>query len=94
MFRNSLIDIGHDSYAYGTHSLRRGGCQWLLTERRWSILDICHWGGWSLDFSHLTIVRYLISWNDGRSVSREDLFNPSRLPSLYCPRCGRNCSHN
>ncbi|PBK83564.1 hypothetical protein ARMGADRAFT_1048412 [Armillaria gallica] len=26
--------------------------------------EICKWGGWSTDFSHLTIVKYLISAND------------------------------
>ncbi|KAJ7737404.1 hypothetical protein B0H14DRAFT_3117790 [Mycena olivaceomarginata] len=29
MFRNNLLDIRIDPYPYGTHSFRRGGCQWL-----------------------------------------------------------------
>ncbi|KAK7013549.1 hypothetical protein R3P38DRAFT_3322519 [Favolaschia claudopus] len=31
MFRNNLLDIGTDSAPYGTHSFRRGGCQWLYS---------------------------------------------------------------
>ncbi|KJA19680.1 hypothetical protein HYPSUDRAFT_143429 [Hypholoma sublateritium FD-334 SS-4] len=92
-FRNSLIDIGQDPHAYGTHSLRRGGCQWLAKECRWPIPQICEWGGWAKDFTHLTIVRYLISWNDDMNEAREDFFNPNRPPNLKCHTCGRTCWH-
>ncbi|KAJ3901075.1 DNA breaking-rejoining enzyme [Lentinula edodes] len=40
MFRNNLIDIGVDHIPYGTHSFRRGGCQWLSVERRWPLRQI------------------------------------------------------
>ncbi|KAF8998884.1 hypothetical protein BDZ89DRAFT_969739, partial [Hymenopellis radicata] len=68
-FRNNLVDIQNDClHSYGTHSFRRGGCQWLSVELRWPLRQICEYGGWSTDFSHLTIVKYLISWNDNHPM--------------------------
>ena len=83
MFRNNLLDIGIDPIAYGTHSFRRGGCQYLAAERRWTLRRICEWGGWSTEFSNLTIVRYLISWNDDPTERREDFFNPVQCPVTH-----------
>ncbi|KAF7341459.1 DNA breaking-rejoining enzyme [Mycena venus] len=40
MFRNNLLDIGLDPYPYGTHSFRRGGCQYFASHRRWSLRRI------------------------------------------------------
>ncbi|KAH8978534.1 DNA breaking-rejoining enzyme [Lactarius hatsudake] len=57
----------------------------------WSIRKICKWGGWSDDFSHLTIVKYLISWNDDPTQKREDFFNFNHAPALKCFACGRTC---
>ncbi|KAH9026890.1 hypothetical protein EDB84DRAFT_1440026 [Lactarius hengduanensis] len=91
MFRNNLIDIGIDPVAYGTHSFRRGGCQWLATDLRWPLRWICEWGGWSTEFMHLTIVKYLISWNDDPSQKREEFFNFNQAPALKCFACGRSC---
>ncbi|KAG1895842.1 DNA breaking-rejoining enzyme [Suillus fuscotomentosus] len=80
LFRNNLLDIGIDPAPYGTHSFRRGGCQ-----------KICEWGGWSAEFSNLTIVKYLISSNDDPVEPREHFFNPDRPPTVKCPHCGRCC---
>ena len=91
MFRNNLLDINIDPTAYGTHSFRRGGCQYLSSERRWSLRRICEWGGWSTEFTNLTIVKYLISWNDDPTEKREDFLNPNREPALKCFTCGRSC---
>ncbi|KAF9487094.1 DNA breaking-rejoining enzyme [Pleurotus eryngii] len=91
LFRNSLLDIRLDPYPYGTHSFRRGGCQFLHGDLRWSLRRLCDWGGWSTDFTHLTIVKYLISWNDEPGEKREDFLNLERPPSLKCPSCGRSC---
>ncbi|KAJ7803541.1 DNA breaking-rejoining enzyme [Mycena olivaceomarginata] len=91
MFRNNLLDIRIDPYPYGTHSFRRGGCQWLYTCCRWGLIRICDWGGWSTEFSSLTIVKYLISYVDDPSERREDYMNPNRPPSLKCFSCGRTC---
>ncbi|KAJ3975260.1 DNA breaking-rejoining enzyme [Lentinula raphanica] len=91
MFRNNLLDIGVDYLPYGTHSFCRGGCQWLSVERRWPLRQICEWGGWSQEFTHLTIVKYLISWNDNPHVDRDDFFNMDRAPAIVCPTCNRSC---
>ncbi|KAN0137547.1 hypothetical protein V8E53_004598 [Lactarius tabidus] len=91
LFRNNLIDIGVDPIAYGTHSFRRGGCQWMAVDIRWPLRRICEWGGWSLEYSHLTIVKYLISWNDDPSQSREDFLDFNRAPVQKCFACGRSC---
>ncbi|KAJ7648509.1 DNA breaking-rejoining enzyme [Mycena rosella] len=91
MFRNNLLDVGINPYPYGTHSFRRGGCQWLYTCCRWGLRRICDWGGWSTELSNLTIVKYLISYVDEPSERREDYMNPNRPPSLKCFSCGRTC---
>ncbi|KAF9020064.1 hypothetical protein BDZ89DRAFT_1093773 [Hymenopellis radicata] len=63
--------------AYGTHSFRRG--------------DICEWGGWNTEFTHLTIVKYLISWNDNAMLSCSEFFDLNRAPTTKCWICGRSC---
>ncbi|KAJ3925353.1 MAG: hypothetical protein NXY57DRAFT_949089 [Lentinula lateritia] len=93
-FRQNLMDIGVNADPYGTHSFRRGGCQWLHCDLRWPLRKICEWGGWSTDFSHLTIVKYLISWNDDPKTKREDFFNMERVPESRCFACGRSCDCN
>ncbi|KIK72417.1 hypothetical protein PAXRUDRAFT_799015 [Paxillus rubicundulus Ve08.2h10] len=64
MFWNNLLDVNVDPAPYGTHSFWHGGCQYLHIERRWPLRRICEWGGWSQEFTNLTIVKYLISLND------------------------------
>ncbi|KAL1660113.1 hypothetical protein GGF50DRAFT_130526 [Schizophyllum commune] len=91
MFRNNLLDLKIDPTPYGTHSFRRGGCQFYIVDRRWNIRKICEWGGWSREFSNLTIVKYIISWNDDPLDAREDFLNPNLKPALKCPSCGRSC---
>ncbi|KAH9040619.1 hypothetical protein EDB85DRAFT_2072056 [Lactarius pseudohatsudake] len=92
MFCNNLINIDVDPTAYSTHSFRRrGGCQWLATDLWWPLRWICEWGGWSMEFTHLTIVKYLISWNDDPSQTQEDFFNLNRAPALKCFVCGQSC---
>ncbi|TFK78451.1 hypothetical protein K466DRAFT_507267 [Polyporus arcularius HHB13444] len=91
-FRNNLLDIGIDPRTYGTHSFRRGGCQYLHTELRWPIRTICDWGGWAEDMdNHATIFRYLLSWVDSPTSQRVDLFNPNRVGTDPCTHCGRTC---
>ncbi|KAJ3746987.1 hypothetical protein EV360DRAFT_57123, partial [Lentinula raphanica] len=91
MFQNNLLDIGVDYVPYGTHSFCRGGCQWLSVKRRWPLRQICEWGGWSQEFTHLTIVKYLISWNNNPHIDRDDFFNMDRAPATVCPTCNRSC---
>ncbi|KAI1789725.1 hypothetical protein LXA43DRAFT_892436, partial [Ganoderma leucocontextum] len=91
-FRNNLLDINIDPRLYGTHSFRRGGCQYLHTELRWPMRKICDWGGWAEDFDNPgTIFRYLLSWVDSPHALRSDYFNPDRPGTDPCTSCGRTC---
>lgn len=91
IFRHNLLYIGIDPSPYDTHLFRHGKCQWLASLRRWKLWQICDWGGWSTEFSSLTIVKYLISWNDDPTKTRDKFFNPDQDPSLLCYHCGRSC---
>ncbi|KAK0224195.1 DNA breaking-rejoining enzyme [Armillaria fumosa] len=91
LFRNNLWDLGIAPYPYSTHSFRHGGCQWLSVDLRWSLQQICEWGGWSTDFTHLTIVKYLISWNDDLMTQRDDFFKLDCEATIKCWSCGRTC---
>ncbi|KAI9341899.1 hypothetical protein BDR26DRAFT_290905 [Obelidium mucronatum] len=91
MFKNVLKDIGLEWSFYGTHSFRRGGTQYLLNERRWSLQLICEWGGWSLDYDNMTIVRYLHGLYDITPVPRDQMMNKSFRYSHKCHACGRDC---
>jgi hypothetical protein len=90
-FRCNLIDIGIDPQPYGTHSFRRGGTQFFSSEKRWTLRRLCDWGGWSLDYDNMTIVRYLFSWNDDPTMPREDFLNPKKQYGKFCASCGRKC---
>ncbi|KAH9927788.1 uncharacterized protein B0H18DRAFT_1084655 [Fomitopsis serialis] len=91
-FRNNLLDISIDPRPYGTHSFRRGGCQYLAVVKRWHIRDICTWGGWAENFDNPgTIFKYLLSSVDAPLVDRKDYFNPFRAASDPCSQCGRTC---
>ncbi|KAJ7217232.1 DNA breaking-rejoining enzyme, partial [Mycena pura] len=91
IFRNHLICINIDHTPYGTHSFRRGGCQYFANYRRWPLRKICEWGGWSQEFTHATIVKYLISWNDNPLDAREDFLRPGLPVGVHCHSCGRTC---
>ncbi|KAG2052049.1 hypothetical protein BDR06DRAFT_888684, partial [Suillus hirtellus] len=91
-FRNNLLDIGVDPCPYGTHSFRRGGCQFLYKVCRWDFGDICDWGGWAKNFNNPgTIFKYLLSWNDNPHEKREHYMNPNRPRKDPCHACGRTC---
>ncbi|KAH9928484.1 uncharacterized protein BXZ73DRAFT_48397 [Epithele typhae] len=90
-FRQNMEEIDINPMPYGTHSFRRGGCQYLALVRRWNIRDVCVWGGWS-DYKNnpSTLFRYLSSRMDN-TVQRHDFFNPNRMGTDPCPRCRRTC---
>ncbi|KAK0463134.1 uncharacterized protein EV420DRAFT_1618934 [Desarmillaria tabescens] len=90
LFRNNLWDLDITPYPYGTHSFHRGGCQWFSCDLHWSIRQICEWGGWSSDFSYLTIVKYLISSNDNLTLRRDEFVKLDRQV-VKCLTCGRTC---
>ena len=91
-FRHNLVDIGEDPIPYGTHSFRRGGCQYLSIVLRWSFRRICDWGGWAPTFDNPgTLFKYLLSWVDNPRERREDFFSPNRPQTDPCSECGRTC---
>ncbi|KAK0218990.1 hypothetical protein IW262DRAFT_1448912 [Armillaria fumosa] len=91
LFRNNLWDLGIAPYPYGTHSFHCGSCQWLSVDLHWSLQQICKWGGWSTDFTHLTIMKYLISWNDDPMTQQDDFFKLDREATIKCWSCGWTC---
>ncbi|KAJ6628421.1 hypothetical protein B0H10DRAFT_2160891 [Mycena sp. CBHHK59/15] len=91
-FRNNLLDIGIDPRPYGTHSFRRGGCQYLAMVLRWPFRNICSWGGWAENFDNPgTLFKYLLSWTDTPLLEREDYLNPNRMVGDVCAACNRSC---
>ncbi|KAK0471047.1 hypothetical protein IW261DRAFT_1344902, partial [Armillaria novae-zelandiae] len=91
LFCNNLWDLGIAPYPYGTHSFYCGGCQWLSVDLCWSLRQIYEWGGWSTDFTHLTIVKYLISWNDDPMTRCDDFFKLDHEVTIKCWNCGQSC---
>ncbi|KLO10084.1 hypothetical protein SCHPADRAFT_943121 [Schizopora paradoxa] len=61
---SDLQQLGYLKWAlYGTHSFRRGGCQYRLKRCGWSIDMVAAWGGWSQQEA-ATMFRYFYSPND------------------------------
>jgi len=93
LFRHNLLDIGLDPRPYGTHSFRRGGAQYLHLERRWSVPQVCEWGGWSKDLdAQCTVFKYLVSWNDTSHTTRRQMLHPHPPLKDSCLSCKRNCN--
>ncbi|KAJ6464719.1 DNA breaking-rejoining enzyme [Mycena vulgaris] len=91
LFRNNLLDVKVDPAPYGTHSIRRGGVQYLLLSKRVGIRQICEWGGWSTEFTSTSVLRYIISISDDVQLIRQDFLDPHRPPQMKCYVCGRMC---
>jgi hypothetical protein len=78
-FAQDMALIYGDKYKlFGTHSFRRGGCQYYHCELGWNLKKLCDLGGWSMDFDNLNIVRYPVGALDDELCSREDYLKPSR----------------
>ncbi|KAJ7445234.1 hypothetical protein B0H11DRAFT_1746916 [Mycena galericulata] len=91
LLRNNLIEVKVDPAPYGTHSIRRGGVQYLLLFKRKGIRQICEWGGWSTEFTSTSVLRYIISLSDDVQLNRQEFLDPNRPPQLKCYVCGRGC---
>ncbi|KAF6748287.1 DNA breaking-rejoining enzyme [Ephemerocybe angulata] len=91
MFRNALVDIKIDPTLYAGHSFRRGGCQYLAFVKKWPIYEICDWGGWSSDFQHGAILRYLFDERGNPGNQRANYMNPNRQVFTVCMHCRRQC---
>lgn len=80
--RNALRLIGvKDDHLFGTHSFRRGGCQFLNMTWRWSIRQICLWGGWSLGsetkFNANVVLTYLLNDIEIQPTSKDRFMDPA-----------------
>ena len=65
-----LQDLGYSTWAmYGTHSFRRGGCQYRV-QLGWDISAIAAWGGWT-QVEAVTMFRYFYSPNDNHEYMDE-----------------------
>lgn len=73
--------LGYRSWAlYGTHSFHRGGCQYHLKHRGWTVGMLAAWGGWS-QVEAMTMFRYFYSPNN----NHEHLHDYDRLePKRQC----------
>ncbi|KAF9513481.1 hypothetical protein BS47DRAFT_1344256 [Hydnum rufescens UP504] len=93
LFRHNLMDVGIDPQPYGTHSFRCGGCQYLHQRERWSIQDVCEWGGWTYSYDNPgSVFKYLISWSDDPSRTREMFLHPVPPIKDHCRTCKRTCN--
>lgn len=73
LFKNHLKDIGRPFSLYGSHSFRRGGCQFFNQVLNWPVVDIVAYGGWSLQDQNI-VVLYLNGANDLKSC--RSVFQP------------------
>ncbi len=55
----------------GTHSFRRGGCQFFNLHCNWSLKQIAMWGGWSVkrgeEMNFSVVCRYLNDYHEENS---------------------------
>ncbi|KAJ7826161.1 hypothetical protein B0H14DRAFT_2595937 [Mycena olivaceomarginata] len=66
-----LQELGYASWAlYGTHSFRRGGCQYRIKVKKWSAGEVAAWGGWS-QVEAVTMFRYFYSPNDNHEFMQD-----------------------
>jgi integrase len=81
-YLNSIIvkafeKIGVDTSCIGTHSFRRGGCQFFNLHCNWPLKMIAMWGGWSMkageEMNMSVICRYLQDYHDENSAFQDPL---------------------
>ncbi|TCD63080.1 hypothetical protein EIP91_006036 [Steccherinum ochraceum] len=83
---SDLQALGYTTWAmYGTHSFRRGGCQYRIKVKRWTVDMVAVWGDWT-QVEAVTMFRYFYSPNDNHEFAAEyDRNYPKRvfLPFRY-----------
>jgi hypothetical protein len=79
-------------HCYGSHSLRRGGTQYLFYVRRWPLPRVLRYGGWSKDLDNKTIVSYITAEMDDEGLPRAQYFVPTLTDAYICSHCGRTCN--
>lgn len=63
--------LGDKSWVlYGTHSFRRGGCQFRIKAKGWTVDMVAAWGGWT-QTEAVTMFRYFYSPNDNHEFMEE-----------------------
>jgi hypothetical protein len=87
-----MEQCGIDPSPFGSHSMRRGGCQYLVSERRFDICEVIDFGGWSGALENNTILRYLNGQLDVPRRTRLEYLRPRVEESIRCSYCGRNCT--
>ncbi|KZP06356.1 hypothetical protein FIBSPDRAFT_902846 [Athelia psychrophila] len=66
-----LQKLGYSAWAlYGTHSFRRGGCQYRIRVKDWTVDQVAIWGGWS-QVEAITMFRYFYSPNDNHEYMND-----------------------
>ncbi|KZP28635.1 hypothetical protein FIBSPDRAFT_927421 [Athelia psychrophila] len=77
-----LQALGYSCWVmYGTHSFRRGGCQYRVKHKDWTVAMVAAWGGWS-QVEALTMFRYFYSPVDNTDgLVDYDRNEPKRLKS-------------
>ncbi|KAI5827769.1 hypothetical protein K523DRAFT_374110 [Schizophyllum commune Tattone D] len=79
-----LQDLSYTSWRlYGTHSFRRGGCQYRIKVKGWTVDMVAAWGGWS-QVEAVTMFRYFYSPNDNHErLNDYDYNGPQRNRVLF-----------
>lgn len=77
-----LQALGYSCWVmYGTHSFRRGGCQYRVKHKAWTVAMVAAWGGWS-QVEAVTMFRYFYSPVDNaEGLVDYDRNEPKRLKS-------------
>ncbi|KAJ6549519.1 hypothetical protein DFH09DRAFT_1086767 [Mycena vulgaris] len=66
-----LQDLSYKSWKmYGTDSFRRGGCQYRIENKGWTVDMVAAWGGWS-QVEAVTMFRYFYSPKDNHEYMAE-----------------------
>ncbi|KAF7967243.1 hypothetical protein HWV62_35061 [Athelia sp. TMB] len=74
-----LQALGYADWAlFGTHSFRRGGCQYRIRVKDWDVAMVAAWGGWS-QVEAITMFRYFYSPKDNHEYMTEYDRNTKRV---------------
>ncbi|KAF7982858.1 hypothetical protein HWV62_25838 [Athelia sp. TMB] len=76
---DDLQALGYADWSlFGTHSFRRGGCQYRIHVMKWSVDMVAAWGGWS-QIEAITMFRYFYSPQDNHEFMIEYDNNRKRM---------------
>jgi hypothetical protein len=81
-FREDLAAICVQPTLFGSHSLKRGGTQFLALYYNWNAESIIFWAGWSKNCNLEVINTYLGLDNDDSEFLKETFLDPSQMKPL------------